>query len=369
MKLKILFFTVFILFSLKSFSCVCPIKYDFKTKEDLNEYDFIAHVKVTSIDIIKNINRNEMHQISFEIKELYKGKQLTTMLIYGSNQLLGGWTSCDLGEMIGDEWIIFATTNLQFNQVTTGQCSRSIRIKDRYGYEDISYSPQSKIKQQLELLFDKVTTQIHVEGKYLTSFPNENLQSEQYYSSKKLNGPRKLWYPNKVLESTQYYDKGMREGVFKWYSEKGELTKIEKFKNNIQIDTTIIWRETDTSYISQKIYSDLNNVSMVEAKQILSKRQIWIERVYNKEGNILSQITYDQEGMKEKQVSYDPKLKTETVVYYHKNGTASSEMHTKNNIETGVYREWFENGRLKRIWEYDEKGIVKKETVKRFQID
>ena len=61
--------------------------------------------------------------------------------------------------------------------------------------------------------------------------------------------------------------------------------------------------------------------------------------------------------------------KTGTVIYYHKNGTVSSEMHTKNNIETGVYKEWFENGSLKTIWEYDEKGLVKKETVKRFKID
>ena len=31
--------------------------------------------------------------------------------VFGSNQLLKGSTSCDLGEKIGDEWIIFGYTN------------------------------------------------------------------------------------------------------------------------------------------------------------------------------------------------------------------------------------------------------------------
>ena len=76
MRLKLTFIFL-ILFSAKTFACSCVMKPDFKTKEDLNEYSFIAHIKINGIKEAENIETDSyVHQMNFEILELYKGEQI-----------------------------------------------------------------------------------------------------------------------------------------------------------------------------------------------------------------------------------------------------------------------------------------------------
>ena len=366
MRLKFIFL-ILILFSVKSFACSCAIKPDFKTKEDLNEYNFIAHIKINVIKQAEIIETDSyVHQMDFEILELYKGENTNNILVSGSHPSLKGWTSCDLGESIGDEWIIFGYYNEHFKQLTTGYCTRSKRIKVFNGYEDIKYPNQLTLKKKLQLLFDKEQTEPNYEGKRVEYYQNGNKQLEENYENGALNGQRSLWYPNKVLQSSQLYINGKKNGIFKWYSGKGSLTEIEKFKNDIPIDTTTIWRKIDTSYLNLKIYSDLNNVDLEQAKEILSKRKIWIERIYNKKGEILSNIVFGQNGEKEDETIYFPEQDKQIVRYFHKNGVLNSEMFREKGKETGIYKDWDENGKLLRSWEYDDNGEIIEETRKEY---
>ncbi|WP_417361287.1 hypothetical protein [Galbibacter sp.] len=367
MRLQIPFLVLF-LFSVKTFACSCSYNPDFKTKEDLSDYDFIAHVKITEIKKAENIETDfYIHLMGFEILELYKGENIESILVSGSHHSLEiGWTSCDLGESIGDQWIIFGYYNENFKKSITGYCTRSKRIKMFNGYENVKYPNELTLKKKLQQLFDKEQIEPEYQGKRLEYYQNGNKQLEEYYENGLLNGKRNIWYPNEVVQSTQSYLKGKKNGVFKWYSGKGNLTKIEKFDNDIPIDTTIFWREIDTSYLHLKIYSDLNGVDLKQAKELLSKRKIWIERVYNDKGQILSNIVFRQNGEKQEETIYYPDQDKEIVRYFHKNGVLSSEMFREKGKTTGIYKDWDGNGRLLRSWQYDENGEIIEETRKRY---
>lgn len=173
-------------------------------------------------------------------------------------------------------------------------------------------------------------------------YPNGNRQLEENYAYGRLNGSRCLWYPNGALQSTQYYKEGKKEGVFRWYSEKGDLTKREKFRNDIPIDTTTHWREIDTSAIHLSIYSEFNKVDLEQAKEILSRRRVWLERVYNDKGELLSKSEYRQDGTKESEKIYVPEEAGEITRFFYGNGNLHSESFRKNGRNTGIYREWDE---------------------------
>ncbi len=103
------------------------------------------------------------------------------------------------------------------------------------------------------------------------------------------------------------------------------------------------------------------------AKEILSKKQIWTKKVYNKKSELLKNVEFRENGNKYQETLYSPDEKRETIRYYHKNGVLSSEMYRKNRIEYGIYRQWNKNGKLIKSWKYDEKGKAKKETVKKYK--
>ena len=358
---------ILILFSAKTFACSCSIKPDFKTKEDLDEYRFIAHISISEIIVAENIETDSyVHRMTFEILELYKGENISNILVSGSHPTLEGWTSCDLGENIGDEWIIFGYYNEHLKELTTGYCTRSKRIKVYNGYEDVKYPNQLTLKKKLQQLYGKEQITPKYEGKRIEYYHNGNKQLQENYVDGILNGQRNLWYPNEKLQSSQNYINGKKNGVFEWYSNKGNLTKTEKFDNDIPVDTTTIWREIDTSYLHLKIYSELNNVDLNKAKELLSKRKVWIERIFNKKGEMLSNIVYRQNGEKESEKIYFPEENKQIVRYFHKNGVLSSEMFKEKGIETGIYKDWDENGKLIRSWEFDERGRAIKETVKKY---
>lgn len=363
MRIRVIFFFLFLI-STNAFACVCNIKPEFETQSDLKEYDFIAHIKVSKIDKVDGIDPTvKIHQMSFEILELFKGNQLDDILVYGSNPLLNGRTSCGLGEIIGDEWIIFGYKNLDYNKQITGYCTRSKKIKSFNGYEDIKYANQETLAKKLQKIFNIKFQIKEYEEERIEYFQNGNKQLIEIYKNGKIDGQRKIWYPNSILQSDQFYKNGDRNGTFKWYSDKANLTKLEHFKNDIPIDTTKIWREIDTTYLSVKIYSDLNNVDENDAKKSLSERQIWIERVYNEKGQIVSSLFYGQSGNIEKKTIYFPEKNEYTIRNFYDNEVLQEEVNYKNNINHGFYQYWNENGKLKKSWYYDENGNVDKKTV------
>lgn len=226
------------LLSVKTLACHCEMKPDFRIKEDLAEYQFIAHVKISGIENVTS--GTDVHQMNFEVLEQYKGNAINKLLVFGSHPSLKGWTSCDLGEKVGEEWVIFAYYDAHLKQLKTDLCTRSRKTKDINGYQNLEYPNQQTLKKQLQLLFDKVQTEPKYEGKRVENYPNRQKQLEENYVNGTLNGKRTLWFPNGVLQSNQTYFDGKKNGIFEWYAESGNLIKIEKFDSDVRIDTTTV---------------------------------------------------------------------------------------------------------------------------------
>lgn len=343
----------------------------FKNQEDLNNYDFISHVKISSILPVENTSTDTfiVHKIVFENLELFKGKRSDTIFVYGSNQNLktGRRTSCDLGENVGEEWIIFASLNKKVgNKFMTGYCTRSKRYKDVNGFRKLGYANKKDLITRLRNVFNMKKQDVIYDGLRIEYFENGNKELEEFYKNNKVDGYRYLWHSDGTLRSKQSYDKGLLNGISLWYGGNGELLRKEKYFKNKPIDTTLIWYKTDTSYIPLAFNVVFEKLTVKEAKERLSRRQIHIRKIYNNKGEILEFVWFKRDGIKYNETLYEPDKNRETVRYYHKNGILSSEMYRLNGVEYGIYREWDENGNLTKSWEFDEKGRAKKETVKKY---
>lgn len=356
-----------LLLSVTTFACSCDMEPDFKTKADLNKYSFIAHVKITQVNPAVSVKSPaDAHQMSFELLELYKGEKAHDILVYGSHQSLGNWTSCDLGENVGEEWIVFGYMDEDSKQLMTGLCTRSRNLKKLNGYQELYYPNKLTLKQQLQRLFDKQPTEKKYDGLRTEYFPNGNKQVEENYEKGILNGRRTLWYPNEARESNQNYVNGKRNGKFEWFSEKGQLLKVEKFTNDIKTDTAKAWYPLDTSMANVQLYAELNNLSLQKARDILSTPTLFLEVTYDKNGEVISHKDFSQDGTKHIELLYFPSQNKRLTRYFHKNGALKAESVSVNNKETGLYKEWDQKGNVIKSWEYDDNGKVKQETIKRF---
>jgi hypothetical protein len=114
MKLRILYFTLFVFFLRSvSFSCQCPVTT--LSLAECNKYEIIFKGR---IDSVKNCNQN-FGEAFFTVDELYKGnipKQFKVLFECG--------IECAQQFNAGEEWIIYTS----FKQISNGKidwCSRS----------------------------------------------------------------------------------------------------------------------------------------------------------------------------------------------------------------------------------------------------
>lgn len=356
LTLIVIFFTI-----VKGYSCSCTFKPEFKSQNDLNEYNFIAHVKITDIKKLEESNPDFIiHQMSFNILELYKGETRNNIIVTGSHKNYKEWTSCDLGEKIGDEWVVFGYRS-KSNKMFTGYCTRSKRVKTADGYQNLNIPNKLTLNKKLKLLFLKEIIEKEYDGNRVEYYENGNKQLEEYYRNKKINGKRSLWYPDGVLQSTQNYKKGAKHGVFKWYSKKGKLIKVEKYKKGKNIDTTTTWGKTAVSPLKINVYSDLNNITKEEALKILTKKRIWKQYIYDKKGYTLYRVEYLHNGNKWKEYSYNKKTKFSIQKYYNMEAQLKTEIISRKHIRISL-KEWNDLGKLTRTVLYDKKGKLIKKT-------
>lgn len=328
LTLLFLFFSI-----LKSYTCSCSGERDFNSKDDLKNYEFIAHVKITNIENIEL--EGSYHSMSFNIIELYKGKPLKSIIVFGSNRLLKSSTSCDINENIGEEWIIFGYKSKGYEKLFTGFCTRSKKIKDFNGYENIKYANKLTLKKRLQILYDKIDDKVY-NGKRVEYYKNGNKRLEENYENEELNGLRELWYPNGIKQSSQNYKDGLKNGVFKWYSKKGNLTKSEKFKKDIKRDTTNIYYKNG----SQKNISD--------------------QYIYNEKGLLIYYAWYLTNGTKFQESIHNTKTKTSTKKHFDFNGNLERESITCEGKRVSE-KEWNRLGEIIKIKIYDKNGVLIKE--------
>lgn len=363
-------FTIALIFVLtKSLSCVCDFDRGFKTKEDLAEYSFIALVKIARIDSIgpTKIITGLAHQIEFEILELYKGEKANRMIVDGGNRnvMKHRSTSCDLGENINDEWVIFAYTK-QDGTLFTHSCTRTYRYKKADGYRYKPHSGEVTTLDKLRTLFLPDYAKPQYSGIHTEYYASGQKELEEYYKNKKLHGQRLSWYPNGQIEFKENFRKGKLDGEKTWYSEDGQLRSKRKYKNGLDSDTLIYWHDIDTAKVVLKIYSRFNGLTEDSARVLLSRTQISSKTVYDRKGREIWGISYHRNGALNVQIfnTYKGKMMEQIRRDYHSTGAIQAESYSRNFVPIGLYREWDENGNLIKSWEYDNEGRQIKESIK-----
>lgn len=356
----------FILTIVQSWSCHCSIKPEFNTKEDLIEYDFISLVQISKIDSIDSKAQPVYltHLINFKIIEKYKGETINSIIVSGGHWTFKTRTSCDLGENVNEEWVIFGYTDKRTNKLITDMCTRTLKYKDSFGYKYKGYGNEITTIDKLRDIYEIRVDKPKYNGKHIEYYPIGQKELEEFYHNNKLSGQRLAWYPNGQLETKQYFEKGKINGIAERYSKTGQLLTREKFKDGHHIDTTTHWFEIDTSLFHIKIYTSLNNITHDSAKNMLSSVRVSNKHIYTKKGELIYYCSYSQEGHLYSETTIDTKLNKQTYKYYHDNGVLSSEMYRVNNLEFGIYREWDKSGELTKSWEYDSSGQQIKESIK-----
>ncbi len=330
------------LISFNSFGCVCKPKEDFKTKEDLEEYEFIARIKITSIDSA-DVDKNDksLHQISIETLEQFKGEKQNIILVSGPHRsLTDKLSSCSMGERLGEEWIIFAMRSKVYNSLITGRCMRSRRIKRSDGFEHLEYPSKESYTDKVRKVFNMSRSiDPNLNGLKISYYENRKIQLKENYQNGLLHGDRTIWYPNGQIQSFQKYIKGKEEGMYKWFSEKGELIQLEYFRNGIQVDTSTYWYETDTLKYQLLRYMEWNSCTYEVAKKILSTRKIWFQTVFNEKGEMISFLSNYRNGLKKKEwIFLEDNLKVDRD--YHENGVLKHEYYHKDGKYFGKSKMW-----------------------------
>jgi len=343
--------------SMRAYSCSCITEKRLESKEDLKKYDFIAQVKITSINEASDENiEYYIYSLSFETLEIYRGESIKNILVSGSNKIFDRWTSCDLNLDIGDEWIIFGYKEKKTKKLITGYCTRSTKTKSFDGYENIKDPEKNSLTKKLNQLFDKKENVRNKNGKRLEYYKNGNLQLEENYKELVLNGSRKIWYPNGQLESNQYYKGGQKNGIFKWYSKNGELIKAEKFVKSKHVDTTFVWREIDTTDRRVRNYSKLKKITEEEGKSILSKRSLQSISIYNSSGECIKGEKYFINGTLREKNTFDTIKKHSTQRRFHLNGNLASLLIKDKSRNRIFSRKWDKNGDPVVVRGYDAEG-------------
>lgn len=376
MKQLIIFFTLFFGVSLKCFSCMCLEQTLFVTKEELKEYDFIAHVFIQNDDNYK-IDATygyKMRIVTLEIKilELLKGDTVSTILEYDT------FSSCDLGIFKNEEWLLFAKKNKK-GKLSIGACSRAIKYRKKNGqrYSLDGMSSLNKIKKWLEYPLNE-----NEDGDFKTYYKNGQLELLENYENGQLNGTRKIWYPNGQMmtianykngelngkcldyfengqiEAERYYSHGKQIGISKYYYKSGQI-KSERYEpnefNEKALGIVRKYFEIDTNLIRKELmqrYEKSDTLDYLYSSPVLKSQY-----VYDNKRKIICSKDYDRLGILEREF-FRPNNEIRTKLKYHPNGRIAAMYRYKGEIPFGRYQSFFENGLPDEInsWNYDENG-------------
>ncbi|SMO82273.1 hypothetical protein [Gracilimonas mengyeensis] len=338
MKQSIVLIILALVLPLQAWACTCGGPYEFKTKEDLKRYQFIAFVKVDSIykSGISKVNEHDLfYQADFTILELFKGGLRNTILVNGGHSDIGTTiTSCDIGISTNEKWVVFAYLDRNKN-LRTGFCTFSKQYATASGEKDWQYKRGIKELSLLREIYEhEVATETIEDGIKRTYYPNGEIEIEQSFENGLPDGQKTIYYPNGQVMIAESYKQGEREGPSIWYDRRGRIKREYQYANGHPIDTCYY-------------YSEFTGL-------------VQHVRIFDDKGNMLQNTKYDFDG----ELEYVIKINGSTNEYiktnYYPSGAirsiAISNADNYNDIRT---TEFFESGAKEKEWKYYPKDTTK----------
>jgi len=164
------------------------------------------------------------------------------------------------------------------------------------------------------------------------------------------HGLWKEFYDNEQVKSEGYYSYGKRDGYFKEYDKKGNLLKIEKYKNDELIHDApeLLNYEIKTDYYKN------GRVKIVQSYK--DKIPEGIRREYTQDGKISKAFIFRNgiiigEGIVDEQGMRQGDWKE-----YYESGEKSGEGSYKNDLRQGDWKFYFKNGALEQTGKYGNNG-------------
>jgi hypothetical protein len=136
MKLRLIRLFILLGLGVVSLACDCPVLEPLSNLEQLEDYDFIAHIKITSDSSYKVmvdydfrnedgsplLIEKEIGVFTFSVIQKYKGE--TPEFIYDYLRD----SSCDLGIEKGEEWLLFGSK--LDGKMSFGACGYTTEFRD-----------------------------------------------------------------------------------------------------------------------------------------------------------------------------------------------------------------------------------------------
>lgn len=174
------------------------------------------------------------------------------------------------------------------------------------------------------------------------------------------------FHPNGVVAMEGYYMNDLKNGIFKFFDNKGNLITIEKYRDGqIVLDS----EESVILDIRSTYYSD---GSVKSSGGYVDGRKEGTHRIYDENGNIISGEVYKmgtktaegvvdqtgdfqgewelyyEDGTLRAKGNYENSLRTGDWIFYHKNGKIESEGKYVEGLPQGQWKWYYENGKSRR---------------------
>ena len=335
---RLLLLLGFLATQLTVFACEC-VGDEFSAQNALRS-SYVALVKITRVAPYQRPPNQYADQPYYaaEIQEIkrYKGAARHELIIMGGLRALGTWTSCDLGLDVGEEWLVFGTTE---EATFIYPCSYTTRFRAADGFQELQH-PQALSRVHL---LDSLTHQLVApsrppNGLVISRYPNKQVQKSEQFRRGVRHGAVAYYYPDGRPYATMAYEKGQLNGREKWYTEAGQLQWAATYRHGIRRDTATFYspmRKGGSLPFFRYMYN--------EAGQIIKFQQFQLTGT----GQYLSQET-----------DYEPATSKETSRYYYPSGQLRSLGYQVQHKGWGTYQDFDEQGQVVRQWQYDENGRV-----------
>jgi antitoxin component YwqK of YwqJK toxin-antitoxin module len=351
--MKILCTLIFLIVIKHSFGCVCAPLPEFKSKEDLKGYDFIALVQIKQLapkDSARLLMRKDGH-IGIEVLELFKGESINLLYDPGFN------SDCTLSLENNEQWIFFGT--IKNGKVEVYSCSYSVKYREANGIREWQYFTGIKQLNVLRSIYGYPTVANNIPKQL---YPNGNIEIEQHFSNGQLNGTRKIYYPDGKIFITEDFKNGVRVGFRNYYGKSGQLLKSVSYKNGL-IKKSITYQDTteiswyfnwQTHHNRDPLFGEREHDSTFFVKTLDSLRHL---KYWSKEVHIV--YTYDNNGRNYKSLLYGYRGNLEGVssldwdmqIYEHHN------FYKSGRIE--IYAKYDQLNNKQVEFDYKEDGTVK----------
>jgi antitoxin component YwqK of YwqJK toxin-antitoxin module len=325
-------------------ACTCDDPHDFKTKTDLQGYDFIALVKVKRLAPLDTVNRmfhlRRSGDIGVEVIELFKGEKADT--VYDENFE----NDCAFHLEENAEWLFFGFK--RDGKIYVSTCSYSVQYRAPDGYRDWRYLSGIKQLTWLQSIYGHTAAEVPEKEFY----PNGKTEVQQSFKNRLLNGQRKIYYPDGKLWITEEFEKGARVGTRNIYAKTGqlieEITYSDGYKKEMVAyhDTaeTVWYLHYQASPDKAPLFAEKYKDPQTPLKELDSLRKLknWPKLVMYDYKFIDKGYSYrfyacDFLGRMERSADMDWNEKVETTYEYFKNGDVQEYMKydKKANKQTG----------------------------------